>query len=135
MLRIVTQGYRQPHEDTDDFQDIDLWPSLTVAVAKELIAQYERTLVVPMTLANEERFSRMTAGFAKVASSFHHFCLTASSATIHQRLIDRGDEPGSWPFQQTARCVDEHQKSIYAEHIDTESMSSAEATDYVLGRA
>ncbi len=98
------------------------------------MAQYERTLVVPMTLANEEGFSKITTGFSKVASAFHHFCLMASSTTIHQRLVDRGDEPGSWPFRQTARCVDEHQSSVYAEHIDTESMSSAEATDYVLGR-
>jgi len=45
MLRMVTQGYRLSHEDTDDFQDIDLWPSMTVEVAQRLLSKYQRNLV------------------------------------------------------------------------------------------
>ena len=93
MLRKITQGYRLPHEDTGDFQDIDLWPSMTVEVTKRLLAKYQRTLIIPMTLVNEDYFSHIRDGLAKMTSRWHHFCLTASVTTIHQRLTKRGDAP------------------------------------------
>jgi|APSaa5957512622_1039677.scaffolds.fasta_scaffold15822_4 hypothetical protein len=134
MLRKITQGYRLPHEDTDDFQDIDLWPSITIEVAERLISKYQRTLIIPMTLANEDYFLHIKNGLYNVASSLHHFCLTASVETIHQRLAQRGDVPGSWPFQQTIRCTEEHRKPIYAEKINSEDLSAAQIQDYILDR-
>lgn len=134
MLRKVTQGYRLPAEDTGDFQDITLWPAMTVEVAKGLLSAYRRTLVVPMTLANEQYFSYVKEGLCGLVDSLHHFCLTASVATIHRRLAQRGDTPGSWTFQQTARCVEEHRKPLYAEQIDSEHSTPEQIQDYLMSR-
>ncbi len=52
MVRHITSGVRHNEEETDDFQDIALWRSLTVATAEQLYHQYGRILIVPMTLTN-----------------------------------------------------------------------------------
>src|SRR5262245_39754401 len=84
VLRVFTQGIRSGDEDTDDFQDIALWRTLTVQTAAGLIGQYHRTLVVPMTLANPAYFRKIKNGFEHIDEVVHHFCLMASAETIHQ---------------------------------------------------
>lgn len=84
------------------------------------------------TVADEQYFSYVKEGLSGLVDSLHHFCLTASVATIHRRLAQRGDTPGSWTFQQTARCVKEYRKPLYAEQVDSEALSAEQIQDYVL---
>lgn len=37
-------------------------------------------------------------------------------------------------LKQTARCIAEHRKPLYAEHIDTEKQTPAQVCDYILHR-
>ena len=118
----------------DDFQDDPLWPGLTVEVAMRLFNQYKRPMIVPMTLAHIPYFAEIKGGLSQITPNFHHFCLTASTATIHQRLIERGDEPGSWTFQQSVRCVAAHQDPIFSEQIDSEDKNPQQIQDYILSQ-
>jgi ribose 1,5-bisphosphokinase PhnN len=120
MVRAITQGVRAGLEDTDDFQDIALWRSLVVITAEQLYKKYRRTLVVPVTLARPAYWREIQAGLARIGPELHHFCLTASSQTIQRRLAQRGDEPGSWAFQQTERCVSALRSPEFQAHIDAE---------------
>ena len=51
ILREMTHGIRSGKEDSDDFQDIGLWRSLTGVIAGHLQTAYGRTLVIPMTVS------------------------------------------------------------------------------------
>ncbi len=73
-----------------------------------------------MTLARLAYWREIKAGLAHIGPKLHHFCLTASAQAIQQRLEQRGDEPGSWAFQQTERCVSALRSPEFKEHINAE---------------
>ena len=134
MLRYVTHGARTEDEDTDDFQDIALWPALTVVTAEHLYRRYRRALIVPMTLANPVYFDTIKAGLERIGPPVFHFCLTASLETIQQRLLDRGDGEGSWPWRKAERCVPALADARFAEHVDTEGRVVEEVVAHILSR-
>ena len=134
MLRYVTHGMRTEDEDTDDFQDIALWPALTVVTAEHLYRQYHRSLIVPMTLANPAYFATIKAGLERIGPPVFHFCLTASLETVQRRLLERGDAAGSWPWRKAERCVPALADARFAEHIDTESRSVEAVVAHILSR-
>jgi deoxyadenosine/deoxycytidine kinase len=132
MLRKVTAGVRLPNEDTDDFQDIELWPRLTVTVAEHLLQQYHRHLIVPMTLANIAYFRQIRDGLARLEPELYHFCLMASYEVIYQRLAERGTEQGDWPFQQTQRCLEALKSLEFQIHVDVEGYNVKQVVETIL---
>ncbi|RYZ79244.1 MAG: tunicamycin resistance protein, partial [Proteobacteria bacterium] len=102
--RLVTKGVRAGEEDTDDFQDIELWRTLTVTTGQALYRRYQRSLIVPMTLSNRAYLETIRSGFEEVAP-VAHFCLTAPLSVVQQRIIGRGNEPGSWVWRKAEHCV------------------------------
>lgn len=130
MLWKVTAGV----EVRGDFQDLPLWRTLSIIVAEQLRKQYQRTLIVPMTLAYLPYFQEIKRGLAQFDPNLHHFCLTASVTTIHERLARRGDAEGAWSFQQTARCVQAFQSSEFQEQIDTEQNDPETIVNIILSR-
>jgi hypothetical protein len=132
MVRRVTQGIRTHDEDTEDFQDIALWRSLTAQTAAALLAQVHGTLAVPMTLANPACFREIKGGFERIEPAVRHFCLMASGRTIHRRLFSRGHLPGSWPWKRTTRCLAALRSPEFAEHLDTEHVTVGQITDKII---
>jgi hypothetical protein len=128
-VNALTDGVRLPVENTDDFQDIALWPILTVDISARLHHQYQRDLVVPMTLVHPGYFATITAGLARVAPPFHHFCLIATPATIHARLITRGDDVTGWAWRKSQEYLPRFTESRFRIHIDTEQQHPDAITD------
>lgn len=135
MLRnIIPEAIRLNVERTDDFQDIELWKVLTVQIAEELQQQYNKHLIVPMTLYKPHIFEYIVHGFQRMDKNVHHFCLIASEDTIHERLIRRGDEAGGWTFQQTVKCVQAFRNTRFEQHIITDEMDTDEVVSTILLR-
>ena len=132
VVRQMTDGIRFEEEETDDFQDIALWRSLTLATAEQLYHRYERSLVVPMTLSDPTYFNEIRAGFERIGPPVYHFCLTAPLATIHRRLRERGDAAGSWPWRKAIQCVPALEKPLFREHIGTEGRDIEEVVTAIL---
>jgi cytidylate kinase len=130
-LRYLTEGVRAPAEDTDDFQDIALWPEMTVVMAERLYRQYGRTLIVPMTLANRRYLDSIRRGLAAVAPPLYHFCLVASLDTIEQRLRNR-DQDTSWTMRKARQYVPMFDDSAYAVHVNTEHRTMPEIAAQLL---
>ena len=132
MVRRVTQEVRSGAETSDDFQDIALWRSLTITTAAGLVEKYGRDLVVPMTLVDTAYLEEIRTGLSEVPGPLHHFCLTAPLETVQHRLLQRGDLPGSWPWQRTlsyhSRLEDEH----YRVHISTADRTPQAVAEHVL---
>ncbi len=132
MVRRVTQEVRSGAETSDDFQDIALWRSLTITPAAGLVEKYGRDLVVPMTLVDTAYLEEIRTGLSEVSGPLHHFCLTAPLEVVQHRLLQRGDLPGSWPWQRTLsyylRFEDEHCRV----HIATENRTPQDVAELVL---
>jgi predicted kinase len=124
MLRYLTAGTRRPAEDTDDFQDIALWPTLTVAVAEHLVREYGRSLIVPMTLAHPGYLETIQRGLARVSPPLYHFCLTAPLDIIHQRLHERGGDP-AWPWRKSQQYAPLFEHPRYRIQLSTDGVSTA----------
>ncbi len=135
MLRnIITDDIKLDKEKTDNFQDLKLWKVLTVEIAKQLSETYRKNLIVPMTICHTEYYSYIREGFEKIDASVHHFCLLASKDTIHRRLLNRGDEAGSWAFKQTDKCLYsfENNSDIFREIIYTDGLTVDTITEVIL---
>ncbi len=134
LARYITRDVRSLAEDTDDFQDIAIWPPLGVATAQQLLQHYRRTLVVPMTLIKRSYFDAIHGGFAALGP-VRHFCLVAPLAVVQQRLFARGDAgPGSWPWRKAMECVPLLHDPYFVEHIDTEHCSTDDVVKHMLAR-
>lgn len=120
---ILTEAIKLPEERTDNFQDLKLWKVLVVQVAEHLKRQYNKHLIVPMTIFNKEYFQYIYEGFKNIDQETYHFCLIAEEATIHERLRFRGEKEGNWCFQQTSKCVAAFQTEQFALKIKTDGKS------------
>jgi len=122
-LRALTDGIGSPAEETDDFQDIALWPSLTVLVATQLYQHYRRHLIVPMTIVHPVYFATISAGFASISPPLYHFCLVASPASVYTRLRARGGDSTEWPWRKSQHYIPRFTDQRFQIHIDTEQQS------------
>lgn len=132
--KIAPKEVRHTHEQTDDFQDIELWKTLTVNVAGEVKKKYQKHLIVPMTLYKEENFNYIYNGFKELDGELYHYCLLASEDTIYNRLVKRGDKVGGWSFQRIATCVEAFRREIYQEHLITDHLKTTEIVDIIIKR-
>jgi len=133
MLRkLVPEHLRDEHEQTDDFQDMDLWKVLTVQTAKQLKQKYNKHLIIPMTIYKIENFTYIVNGLREIDRNLHHFCLIASEETIQQRLAKRGDELGGWTYQNTPKCVSAFNDQQFHEHIVTDELRIEEIVDIII---
>ncbi len=121
-------------EAMGDYQHLPLWPYFTVEFARQLYHQYQRHLIVPMTMAFPDYFQYIKAGFSSFESKVHHFCLLASPETIRQRLAQRGEAPGGWPEQQLERCLAAFAHPQYEVYIDTERLDTPAVVDFILSQ-
>jgi tRNA uridine 5-carbamoylmethylation protein Kti12 len=128
MLRKVLE----PIDQRDDFQHYPMWRTLTVETAKELLSNYNRTLVIPMTIWRIDYFREVTDGLSKIDSQFYHFCLTAPADIIRQRIRARGDQPeGDWIFGQVDNCVKAFQSEQFEIRIDSSINTPEEITQII----
>ena len=124
MLRnVIPKSFNKAHENTGDFQDLDVWRKLTVDVLKALKDQYQCHFVIPMTLRNAKYRDDIEIGLQDIDEEVHIILLEATKETIHRRLLERGDAPQSWAFDQTDKCLEDFKLIKNAWVIDTETMT------------
>lgn len=116
----------KPIDYPEDFQDIPLWPPLTVATARLLREQYGRDLFIPMTIWRADYFEQIVGALRRCEPEVHHFCLTARAETIYARLRERGAKPGWWEWERVERCVAAFQSPLFAQHLPTEDKTPDE---------
>ncbi|WP_219837204.1 AAA family ATPase [Paenibacillus sp. R14(2021)] len=121
MLRnLIPSELKAPEEQTDNFQDMELWKILVVQVAEQLHKKYKKTILVPMTICNKDYFHYIFNGLKQIDAETYHFCLIGSQETIFERLRMRGEVEGNWCFQQTLKCVEAYQDPCFQTYIPTD---------------
>jgi hypothetical protein len=121
MLRNIT--YPTGLETPGDFQDISLWPSMVVTVTQALHTQYQRHLILPISLPCHAYFQHIVQGLRTFEPEFYHFCLMASETTLSQRIRAREgeSEAGKWAHRQIPRCLKAFMAPEYEEKLDTDT--------------
>lgn len=69
----------------------------------KLLQQSTGIIIIPMTTTKEDYFYEITKDINSAA--IKNFLLAADRETLENRLIERGDNVGSWPHQQIDRCL------------------------------
>lgn len=83
-----------PLASAEDYQELPLWRSLTVALALRVQAATGRDLVVPMTIWRPDHFAEITAGPRAGGTRLTCVRLIASRETLRARILGRAEEEG-----------------------------------------
>ncbi|MET9554366.1 AAA family ATPase [Streptomyces sp. NPDC006645] len=98
----------------EDFQDLPLWRSQLVSLALALLKEYERPILVPMTLVNPLYLTEVFGALAAADVTVHHFFLKVPAPVLERRLRARGSALGDpereaaglrWVMERMVRCV------------------------------
>ena len=111
----------------EDFQDLKLWRTLTVAGLR--VARWRsRHIVVPMAISNPLYLAELQLGIGRFEPHLTHACLVAPKGVVHGRLRQRGADPlrNAWEFRRSSECCDAHISDAFAKHVDTASRSPDE---------
>jgi AAA domain len=112
-----------------DFQDIPLWRRLVRVTAIEMLSQYEKPLVVPMTLVVPDYFEEIVGGLRQEGVHVDHFTLVATDETIMARV--RGSDREEWAISQLRRCLAGLRDPRFARHIDVDTASADVVADEI----
>lgn len=110
-----------------DYQDIPLWRRLVRLLALQLLADYSRPLVVPMTLVVPAYFDEIVGGLREDGVSVEHVALLASEQTILARV--RGSDREEWAATHLARCLKSLADPRFARHVDTDLLTADEVAE------
>lgn len=114
-----------------DFQDYPLWRQANYSLLKQVADEYEGIIIVPMTLSNEQYFEEIVGKLKENGVEVKHYTLFASKITIQKRLRKRLEGKNSWAYQQMEKRVSDLSKSLFNEHIQTDSMSIEEVVETI----
>lgn len=114
-----------------DYQDMPLWRRLVRMTATEMLSQYGRPLVVPMTLVEPSYFDEIVAGLRREGIRVDHFTLLASAETIAARV--RGSDREEWARSQLTRCLTGLQEPLFERHLDADTKTADEVAREIAG--
>ena len=110
-------------------------------IIKELTAQgkTQQQIAEQLGLANKKvvwnlLYRERKKGFEETGEQVVHFCLMAKREVIHERLTRRGDEPDSWAFHQTEKCLAsfENDPKLFKKLIFTNTADQYEVVQTIL---
>ncbi|MFM9371026.1 AAA family ATPase [Streptomyces sp. Da 82-17] len=79
---------------TGNFQDLPLWRRQVAELALGLVTEYERPLLVPMTLIDPRYTAEIFDTFDRAGVTLHHFFLRVPPEELERRIDQRTVAPG-----------------------------------------
>ncbi|MBA2487928.1 MAG: AAA family ATPase [Chloroflexi bacterium] len=120
-----------PDAQTQDFQDMPPWRTITRVVIESIATTYGRPVIVPMTLVAPVYFDEIIGRLRTGGVDVRHVTLRAPRETILERLAGRADTT-DWSFHQVDRCIEGLDDERFAPWIDTGGRSPRDVDDVVL---
>jgi len=103
-----------PSSGTGDFQDLSIWRRLVADVAVAMLEEYQRPLVVPMTIVNPDYQREVFTGIRARGGVIHAFALQVGAAETRRRITEqvmderdavRDQQIRNWRLSHVDRCV------------------------------
>jgi hypothetical protein len=127
-----------PHDMPGDFKQLRIWRELTLSLLRAAALEHrERTLVVPMTIADAAMLGEILGGLRAAGLDVRHFTLCASPGTLRRRIRGRLDWPSSrrWALAQIEPCAAALAGPAFAVHVETEARTIPAIAAELLARA
>jgi hypothetical protein len=119
-----------------DFQNFGMWRKLVIEFAAGFQKEFEKSLIIPMTLVVPEFIEEIFSKLAGIDSSFFHFYINIEKATLQSRITNQIMVPNDrkqdenirkWRLQQIDRCLESRSKMpLNTRCISSEVNSSVE---------
>ncbi|MFI7632991.1 AAA family ATPase [Nonomuraea sp. NPDC049400] len=102
-----------PAPESGDFQDLPIWRRLTLTTLLELRRQYERPIIVPMTLVNPLYLEQIQGGAVEAGEVLLNLYLDLDKEVLRTRIKQqvlapdptRDEEIREWRLAQVDRCL------------------------------
>jgi hypothetical protein len=129
---------------TGDFQDLPSWRELVVETALSLLRHHAQTLIVPMTLINDDYAREILGGITGRGEVILQVFLDLAPEVLTQRITDRVFVPEDPRANQRGRefCLRNLQRGVAAASrqdkqtltLRSDKMDSSQLADKVLAR-
>lgn len=129
---------------TGDFQDLPSWRELVIETALALRRHHAETLIVPMTLINDDYARQILGGLTARGEQILHVFLDLDADALRQRITERILDPDNPEVDQSARefCLRNVDRGIAAAArqpggtviLRSDNLTPPELADEVLSR-
>lgn len=114
-----------------DFQDYLLWREANAKLLKQIVNEYDGTVIVPMTLTSEAYFEEIIGALRHEGIDVAHVTLIASEETIRKRLRKRLEGKRSWAYQQMRERINKLNAPLFSKHIGTDDKTVDEVVEQI----
>ncbi len=129
---------------TGDFQDLPSWRELVVETALSLRRHHAQTLIVPMTLINDDYAAEILGGLSERGEEILHVFLDLDAEVLRQRIMDRVFVQGNPEASRRGRefCLRNLGRGIAAASrqgketlkLRSDKMNSSQLADEIIAR-
>ena len=78
------------------YEDYPLWSEFCYRLIRDIHEKFHKNILVPMTLVRPRSYERIVHRLMADGIHVHYIVLEASYASIHDRILARGEEEGCW---------------------------------------
>lgn len=115
----------------ENFQDEPLWREINLQMLRNIAANYDGTIVAPMTLIREAYYHQIITALRQEGIAVCHVTLCAEKETLRKRLRRRWEGKNSWAAQQIDDCLHAFENPIFEGRIQTDHMTIPQVADAV----
>jgi adenylate kinase family enzyme len=103
-----------PESKGKDFQDFKMWRDLVPQFIIGFKSEFDKTIIIPMTLVNQDYLKEIFSKLKEIKTEFHHFYLNIELDILKKRLTDQvmdkdnknnNEEICQWRLAQMERCL------------------------------
>lgn len=115
----------------DDFQDYPEWRVLTIDAARQIRAHRNHTLLMPMTVLRHDYFTEITNGLRAIDTDLRLLRLTASEATLRERILARpeAEGPHQWALSHLSAALEAMADPRFGAEVKTDARTPSEVAE------
>lgn len=113
------------------FEDYPLWGRFCQALLRDIHENFGGNILVPMTLLRAHSYGDIIQPLLDARIDTRLLILEASHASIHDRILSRGEEEGCWCMENIG-FSSQGASELPGVHIDTEGKSVEQITGEVM---
>ena len=96
-----------------------LWRETNYKLLKDIQSKYNGDIIVPITLIKEESYEEIINKLKNDSIPLTHILLEADYETIHDCILNRGEEENCWCMKNINMCFNTFKKVTNAIRINT----------------